>query len=58
MRLSVVIPCYNERATIADILAAVRAAPWPDIEIIVVDDCSHDGSRELLQGELAGRYDA
>ena len=57
MRLSIVIPCYNERATIADILAAVRAAPWPDTEIIVVDDCSSDGTRESLQGELAGLYD-
>lgn len=57
MRLSVVIPCYNERDTIAAILDAVRAAPWPAMEIIVVDDCSGDGTRELLQGELAGRYD-
>jgi glycosyltransferase involved in cell wall biosynthesis len=57
MRLSVVIPCYNERDTIAAILDAVRAAPWPAMEIIVVDDCSGDGTRELLQGELAGHYD-
>jgi glycosyltransferase involved in cell wall biosynthesis len=57
MRLSVVVPCYNERDTIAAILDAVRASPWPDIEIIVVDDCSRDGTRELLQGELSRRYD-
>jgi glycosyltransferase involved in cell wall biosynthesis len=57
MRLSVVIPCYNERHTIAAVLDAVRAVPWPALEIIVVDDCSCDGTRELLQGELAGRYD-
>ena len=54
MRLSVVIPCYNEAPTIGRLLEAVRAAPWPAIEIIVVDDCSTDGSRELLQGD-AGR---
>jgi glycosyltransferase involved in cell wall biosynthesis len=57
MKLSVVIPCYNEKKTIAAILARVRAAPWPDKEIIVVDDCSRDGTRDLLQGELRGQVD-
>jgi len=57
MRLSVVIPCYNEKNTIGQILQRVRAAPWPDKEIIVVDDCSRDGTRDLLQGELAGQID-
>jgi glycosyltransferase involved in cell wall biosynthesis len=57
MKLSVVIPCYNEAATIDRILEAVRNSPWPDKEIIVVDDCSRDGTRERLQGELRGRVD-
>ena len=57
MKLSVVIPCYNEAATIDRILAAVRASPWPEKEIIVVDDCSRDGTRERLQGELRGEVD-
>jgi len=57
MKLSVVIPCYNEVATIHRILDAVHASPWPDKEIIVVDDCSRDGTRERLKGELAGRMD-
>jgi glycosyltransferase involved in cell wall biosynthesis len=57
MKLSVVIPCYNEAATIDRILEAVRAAPYPDIEIIVVDDCSTDGTRTRLEGELRGRID-
>jgi glycosyltransferase involved in cell wall biosynthesis len=56
-RLSVVIPCFNERATIESIIAAVRAAPIPDIEIIVVDDASTDGTRELLSGELRKSID-
>jgi glycosyltransferase involved in cell wall biosynthesis len=57
MKLSVVIPCYNEKKTIGQILQRVRAAPWPDKEIIVVDDCSRDGTRELLQGELRSSMD-
>jgi len=57
MKLSVVIPCYNESATIATLLEAVRNAPWPNKEIIVVDDCSRDGTREKLQGELRGQID-
>ena len=57
MKLSIVIPCYNEQATIHRILDAVHASPWPDKEIIVVDDCSRDGTRERLKGELAGRMD-
>ncbi len=57
MRLSVVIPCFNEAATIERLLEAVRAAPWPEKEIIVVDDCSRDGSRELLEGRLRGMVD-
>jgi glycosyltransferase involved in cell wall biosynthesis len=57
MKLSVVIPCYNEAATIERLLESVRAAPWQDMEIIVVDDCSGDGSRELLEGRLRGMVD-
>jgi glycosyltransferase involved in cell wall biosynthesis len=57
MKLSIVIPCYNERSTIAGILEAVHASPWPDKEIIVVDDCSRDGTRDLLQGELRAKVD-
>lgn len=55
--LSVVVPCFNEKATIGAILDAVRAAPVPDKEIIVVDDGSTDGTRELLEGELRAKVD-
>jgi glycosyltransferase involved in cell wall biosynthesis len=57
MKLSIVIPCYNEARTIEQILEAVRNSPWPDKEIIVVDDCSRDGTRERLSGELRPRFD-
>src|SRR5204862_8336207 len=52
MKISVVIPCYNERDTVAEIVSAVRTAPLPDIEIIVVDDGSTDGSRTNLKRNL------
>ena len=53
MKLSIVIPCYNERATIATIVDAVRNSPIADKEIIVVDDFSRDGTAELLRTEIA-----
>ncbi len=49
MKLSVVIPVYNERKTILEILRRVRAVDLPK-EIILVDDCSTDGTRETLRG--------
>jgi glycosyltransferase involved in cell wall biosynthesis len=52
VKLSVVIPCYNEVNTITQLVRAVRAAPWEDIEIVVVDDCSVDGTREKLRNEI------
>jgi len=57
MKLSVVIPCYNERSTIEAVVEAVRSAPIEDVEIIVVDDGSTDGTRELLKGKLTGWVD-
>jgi glycosyltransferase involved in cell wall biosynthesis len=56
MKLSIVIPCYNEQETIAQILNAVHESPVSDKEIIVVDDCSNDGTRGLLQNELRGQF--
>ena len=54
-RLSVVIPVYNERLTLPEILERVQAAPIPK-EIVIVDDCSTDGTRDYLrrlEAELA-----
>jgi glycosyltransferase involved in cell wall biosynthesis len=56
MKLSIVIPCYNEsyneRNTILPVVAAVKAAPFDDKEIIVVDDCPSDGTREVLRRDI------
>lgn len=57
MKLSVVIPCYNEAATIRTIVDRVRAAPLEDKEIIIVDDCSVDGTRDILRSEIAPLVD-
>ena len=52
MRLSIIIPCYNEMNTIDAIIDAVNAAPYPNKEIIIVDDCSKDGTRNKLKNDI------
>ncbi|MFM7201841.1 MAG: glycosyltransferase family 2 protein [Myxococcota bacterium] len=54
MKLSVVIPCYNELRTLDALLKAVEQAPYPDKEILLIDDCSTDGTREKIQTEIEG----
>ncbi len=56
-KLSIIIPCFNEAATIAAVLDAVQAAPYANKEIIVVDDASCDDTAAVLSGNLAGSYD-
>jgi glycosyltransferase involved in cell wall biosynthesis len=52
MILSVIIPCYNERETILEIVERVQNAPIKTTEIIVVDDASDDGSTELIREQI------
>lgn len=54
-KLSIVIPVYNEAATIRKVLARVMEIPLPK-EVIVVDDCSVDGTREVLQAVEKSPY--
>jgi glycosyltransferase involved in cell wall biosynthesis len=57
MKLSVIIPCYNERSTIREIVEAVMNAPVAEKEIIIVDDCSTDGTQDILRNEVAPLVD-
>ena len=52
MKLSIIIPCYNEVATISEIVKQVLAIDHQDLEIIVIDDASNDGTREILEERL------
>ena len=54
MNLSVVIPCYNEADTIEQVVRSVIDVIGDDGEIIIVDDCSTDGTRELLEQKIDG----
>ncbi len=57
MKLSVVIPVFNELSTLEQILRAVKASPVHDMEIILVDDYSTDGTRDLIREKLADEVD-
>jgi len=56
-KLSVVIPCFNEESTLNEIISSVRYSPISNIEIIVVNDGSTDGSRTVLDSTLKDKID-
>jgi glycosyltransferase involved in cell wall biosynthesis len=57
MKVSVIIPCFNERKTIEQVVGAVRTAPIKEIKIVVVDDGSTDGTATLLKEKIASVVD-
>ncbi len=52
IKLSVIIPCYNEKSTIYEIVKQVNASPIEKQEIIIVDDFSTDGTRKILSEKI------
>ena len=57
MKLSVVIPCYNELGTISQVVREIKASPVKNCEIIIVDDCSTDGTRNFLREKIEAEVD-
>src|SRR5439155_950296 len=61
MKISIIIPCYNEAKTIRTAVEAVKAVVLPQavsgLEIIVVDDGSDDGTRQILEQDIAPQVD-
>jgi glycosyltransferase involved in cell wall biosynthesis len=53
MKVSIVIPCYNERNTIEKIVETVRNAPLENKEIVIVDDGSQDGTQSVLKERIS-----
>jgi len=57
MKVSIVIPCFNEANTIEYLVQAVLSAPLTNLEIIIVDDYSTDSTREILRTKIDGLVD-
>jgi len=52
MKLSIVIPCYNEKDLLPQLISLVKSASVSDKEIILVDDGSNDGTAELIKNSI------
>ena len=57
MKVSIVIPCFNEAETIENIVQAVLSVPLTNREIIIVDDSSTDGTKEILSTKIKDLVD-
>ena len=55
MKTSIIVPCYNEKATIEKIISKVNSIDI-DKEVIIIDDLSTDGSREIIKDEIEKKY--
>ena len=52
MKLSIIIPCFNEVQTIEEIVNRIKNTCKYNHEIIIVDDCSTDGTKEILEKKI------
>ena len=57
MKLSIIIPCFNEEATIKEILNKIKKQNEFQKEVIVIDDFSTDRTRWILENELKDEID-
>lgn len=57
MKLSIVIPCYNEKSTIVEIINKIKEQNFIEKEIILIDDYSTDGTRLIIANDLKGKID-
>ena len=57
MKISIIIPCFNEKNTILKIIEKVKRENNYQKEIIVIDDFSTDGTREILQEKIRNNID-
>lgn len=57
MKLSIIIPCYNEKRHLSELISLVKRSPVEEKEIILVDDCSNDGTAELIRGQIETEVD-
>jgi len=57
MKLSIIIPCYNEKDYLPELISRVKSSPVLEKEIILVDDCSSDGTTEIIRSRLETAVD-
>ena len=57
MKISIIIPCFNEEKTISLVINKILTNYHREKEIIVIDDCSNDKTREILKSDLENKID-
>ena len=58
MRLSIIIPCFNEKGFLPELISLVKGSPVKEKEIILIDDGSNDGTTDLIKNRLEQEVDS
>ena len=58
MKLSIIIPCFNEKEFLSELISLVKGSPVKEKEIILVDDGSNDGATDLIKNRLEQKVDS